>query len=130
MDDSFIELMKVDNGELIKIVNYPVYSELDNTLARRTFDESGDYTVRPFLINVNDHKGSTGTTSSSTTTNIIGDNTSFLTEFSVGESIYLTNGSVDSVSTTISSISNNTSMLVSDQVGTGEVQKIINNDKF
>ena len=128
-DDSFIELMKVDNGELIKIVNYPVYSELDNTLARRTFDESGDYTVRPFLINVNDHKGSTGTTSSSTTTNIIGDNTSFLTEFSVGESIYLTNGSVDSVSTTISSISNNTSMLVSDQVGTGEVQKIINNDK-
>ena len=128
-DESFIEMMKIDNGELIKLINYPIYSELDHTLARRTFDESGDYTVRPFLINVNDHKGSTGTTSSSTTTNIIGDNTSFLTEFSVGDSIYLTNGSVSSTSTTISSISNNTSMLVADQVGTGQVQKIINNDK-
>ena len=128
-DESFIELMKIDNGELIKIINYPIYSELDHTLARRTFDESGDYTVRPFLVNVNDHKGSTGTTSSSTTTNIIGDNTSFLTEFSVGDSIYLTNGSVNSTSTTISSIANNISMLVADTIGSGQVQKIVNNDK-
>ena len=28
------------------------YSQIGDTLARRTFDESGDYTVRPFQFEV------------------------------------------------------------------------------
>jgi len=46
----FIELLRVENG-VEKFVNkYPIYSELGDTLARRTYDESGDYTVNPFLL--------------------------------------------------------------------------------
>lgn len=48
-DSKFFELLRVENGVITKQVSYPVYSELEKTLARRTYDESGDYTVRPFI---------------------------------------------------------------------------------
>lgn len=47
-DSSFFELLRVENGEITKQVNYPIYSELEKTLARRTYDESGNYTVNPW----------------------------------------------------------------------------------
>ena len=50
----FFELMRVENGAITKQVKYPVYAELEKTLARRTFDESGDYTVRPFRATIQD----------------------------------------------------------------------------
>jgi hypothetical protein len=53
--DNFIELSRFVNGQQVSVVRYPLYSELEDTLARRTFDESGDYTVRPFLLKVIDH---------------------------------------------------------------------------
>lgn len=53
VDDSrFFELLRVENGVVTKQVNYPIYSELEKTLARRTYDESGNYVVKPFRINV------------------------------------------------------------------------------
>jgi hypothetical protein len=48
----FFELMRVEEGAITKQVKYPIYAELEKTLARRTFDESGDYTVRPFRASV------------------------------------------------------------------------------
>jgi len=48
----FFELMRVENGAITKQVKYPIYAELEKTLARRTFDESGDYTVRPFRASI------------------------------------------------------------------------------
>lgn len=50
------------------------YSQLDNLLAQRTFDESGNYTVNPFVINIrefyNSGSGNNGVyTSSQITTN-------------------------------------------------------------
>jgi len=51
-DDTFIELLKVDTGTIVRIVNTTQYSELEKTMARRTYDEAGDYTVRPFTIDV------------------------------------------------------------------------------
>jgi hypothetical protein len=50
----FFELMRLENGIITKQVKYPVYAELEKTLARRTFDESGDYTVRPFRATILD----------------------------------------------------------------------------
>ena len=50
----FFELMRVEEGAITKQVKYPIYAELEKTLARRTFDESGDYTVRPFRASVLD----------------------------------------------------------------------------
>lgn len=47
-DSKFFELLRVENGTVTKQVKYPIYSELEKTLARRTFDESGNYTVVPF----------------------------------------------------------------------------------
>lgn len=53
-DSKFIDLLQVENG-LIKSRNiYPQYSIIEDTLARRTFDESGDYTVRPFNVTFRD----------------------------------------------------------------------------
>jgi Domain of unknown function (DUF4815) len=51
-ESSFFELMRVENGAITKQVKYPIYSEIEKTLARRTYDESGDYTVTPFAVSV------------------------------------------------------------------------------
>jgi hypothetical protein len=49
-DKNFIELIKVENGIVQKLARSTEYSILEQTLARRTFDESGSYTVRPFTF--------------------------------------------------------------------------------
>lgn len=49
----YIELARVENGLLRKLVKYPMYSEIEEVLARRTYDESGNYTVRPFSLTMN-----------------------------------------------------------------------------
>jgi len=54
-DTKFIELLRIENGVIKKMIRYPIYSELGDTMARRTFDESGNYTVRRFRATVNDH---------------------------------------------------------------------------
>lgn len=54
-DSSFFELLRVENGVITKQVKYPVYSEIEKTLARRTYDESGNYTVYPFRASTADH---------------------------------------------------------------------------
>ena len=51
-DSSFIEMMRIDSGTLVSKARETEYSVLGDVLARRTFDESGDYTVRPFLFDV------------------------------------------------------------------------------
>lgn len=50
----FIELLRLDNGKatLAALSEESVYNELEKNLARRTFDESGDYTVRPYTFKV------------------------------------------------------------------------------
>ena len=51
-DTKFFELLRIENGVITKQVKYPIYSEIEKTLARRTFDESGDYTVSPFKVSL------------------------------------------------------------------------------
>jgi hypothetical protein len=51
-ESKFFELMRVESGQITKQVKYPIYAELEKTLARRTYDESGDYTVKPFRASV------------------------------------------------------------------------------
>lgn len=53
VDDSrFFELLRVENGVITRQVSYPIYSELEKTFARRTYDESGNYAVKPFRVNI------------------------------------------------------------------------------
>lgn len=49
-DETFIELLQAEEGEKQVHVERSLYSELGKELARRTYDESGDYTVRPFRM--------------------------------------------------------------------------------
>ena len=58
-DQTFVELVQVKAGVLEKQAAFPIYSELGKTLARRTFDESGSYTVRDFRMHLEDHASDT-----------------------------------------------------------------------
>ena len=51
-DTNFVELMRVDPGEVKKLQNSATYSEIKKYFAKRTFDESGNYAVEPFRVNV------------------------------------------------------------------------------
>jgi hypothetical protein len=63
-DNNFIELFRVDNGNLNLIKKDDRYSFINEILARRTFDESGNYYVDPFnveaLESLNDRLGNGG----------------------------------------------------------------------
>ena len=54
-DTKFIEIIRLLDGNVVLKNNYPLYSELEKTLARRTYDESGNYTVNPFSIFLQNH---------------------------------------------------------------------------
>lgn len=47
---SFFEVIRLVDGVKTKEVEYPIYSEINKTLARRTYEESGNYTIDPFVI--------------------------------------------------------------------------------
>jgi hypothetical protein len=51
-DINFVELVRVDNGEIKKLQNATTYSEIQKYLAKRTFEESGNYAIDPFTIDV------------------------------------------------------------------------------
>ncbi len=54
-DNNFVELLRLSNGVLRNLVRTTEYSVLEDTLARRTFDESGDYVVRNFDLDIREH---------------------------------------------------------------------------
>lgn len=63
-DANFVELLRVDNGLLQKLVNKTDYNIFKDELARRTNDESGDYYVKRFAVDIretlNDRLGNKG----------------------------------------------------------------------
>ena len=58
-DIDFYEMLRVNKGIKEKDIKVPIYSVLEETFARRTFDESGSYTVRSFNIQLRDHPSDT-----------------------------------------------------------------------
>src|SRR6056300_1751649 len=54
-DANFVELLRLSNGILQNQVRSTEYAVLEDTLARRTFDESGDYAVRDFDLDLREH---------------------------------------------------------------------------
>jgi len=51
-DTNFVELIRVTNGEIKKLQDTSVYSEIKKYFAKRTYDESGNYAVNPFRVNI------------------------------------------------------------------------------
>ena len=63
-NENFVELMVIRGGVLEHIENRTQYNELAEELARRTYDQSGDFYVSPFRItareSLDDKKGNNG----------------------------------------------------------------------
>lgn len=57
LPDNFITVFQITQGVIKEIQKRPDYNEIEKELARRTFLESGDYTVKPFQIQISDHTG-------------------------------------------------------------------------
>lgn len=53
--DDYVELMRWKNGVLQEYARYPKYSELDKSLARNIFDQSGNFIVSGFGLEVKEH---------------------------------------------------------------------------
>ena len=51
-DKSFVELIRLDNGEVKKLQDKTQYSIIKDYFAKRTFEESGDYAVDNFKVEV------------------------------------------------------------------------------
>ena len=54
-EDDFVEVLRVEDGAVVKKLDRTQYGEIEKTLARRTYDESGNYTVTPFHATVLEH---------------------------------------------------------------------------
>ena len=54
-DKNFIQLLTVSRGVVQKKVSPTDYNLLEQTLARRTFDESGDYVVNDFSVDIREY---------------------------------------------------------------------------
>ena len=53
---NFVELASVENGTIKTLVENSQYSVLGDTLARRTYDESGNYTVTSFPLEIRENR--------------------------------------------------------------------------
>ena len=56
IDDNYVEIMRYRNGILEEHARNPKYNELEKSLARRTYDESGDYVVNGLYGVITEHK--------------------------------------------------------------------------
>ena len=54
-DANFVELLRLNLGILQNQVRTTEYAVLEDTFARRTFDESGDYSIRDFDLDLREH---------------------------------------------------------------------------
>ena len=48
----FIEISRIVSGETIRTADTGISAIIEDELARRTYDESGNYTVRPFILSM------------------------------------------------------------------------------
>ena len=49
-DGQFIELLRIDNGKIVKQTDQTVYSTIDDYFAKRDFETNGDYIVEDFKL--------------------------------------------------------------------------------
>jgi hypothetical protein len=115
-DENFIEISRVINGSPAATIDRLEPSLIEETLARRTHDESGDYVTSPFRLSAKPHNppisvpNATGTINGNTTSAVIteaGVSTAFTDELEVGN-ILVVNGEKREIAT----VSNNSTLTV------------------
>src|SRR5210317_176331 len=97
-DNNFYELLRLSSGTLQNQVRSTEYAVLEDTLARRTYDESGDYVVKPFDIDIREHLIS-GNNRGIYTSGNGGDATKLAVGFSPGKA-YVKGYEIDTIATT------------------------------
>ena len=55
VSNTFVELMQVKEGIVQSLTNHTQYSQIRDYMAKRTYDESGDYIVNGFAVSVVEH---------------------------------------------------------------------------
>jgi len=120
-DANYLELFRLNNGIKLITNKYPGTTELEKTLARRTEDESGDYTITPFEAETTYHRIG-GTTSISGTGTITGSGTTFSDELTTSQTVFVSSNTA--ATTTISAIANNTQFSTVATLGDGTIQTI------
>lgn len=98
-DTDFIELMRIEDSVIQSKVRNTDYALLEDTLARRTFDESGDYIVDRFDIDLQEHLDD-GTNEGILTAGEGGDDDKFAILLDPGKA-YVRGYEVDTESTTV-----------------------------
>ena len=105
-DTDFVELLRVQDGKIKKIESKTNYNIIRDYMADRTYDESGDYAVTPFMVSIhnslNDRLGSNGLFFDNETTdqNNTPSNDLMGVKISPGKA-YVRGYDVDKISTTI-----------------------------
>ena len=97
-DINFIELGRVNNGIIELEINRPIYSQIEDTLARRTFDANGDFVVRPFKTSFREHLKTTLNRGFYTQSNG-GDESKFVCQISPGKA-YVRGYEIEKIGTT------------------------------
>ena len=52
---TFFELMRIENGIITSQINYSQYNQIEKEMAARTYDQSGNFTVNPFIVTAGDN---------------------------------------------------------------------------
>lgn len=55
VDQDYVQLVAIKNGEVQQLVKSTDYNLIEETLARRTYDESGDYVVENFPLDLREY---------------------------------------------------------------------------
>ena len=55
VSNTFVELMQIKDGIVQSLTNRTQYSQIRDYMAKRTYDESGDYIVNGFAVSVREH---------------------------------------------------------------------------
>lgn len=92
-DKDFVELLRVQNGQIQYKVRTTDYSVIEQTLARRTFDESGDYVVRNFPLDIREHRDNNRGVWAENTAYLIGDIVSYTISGTLNHYTATTSGS-------------------------------------
>jgi len=72
--DDYVEIMRLNLGVIEEHARTPKYNELEKSLARRTYDESGDYVVSGLVGKAREHlkeRGNGGLTASGSRSNFV-----------------------------------------------------------
>jgi hypothetical protein len=96
-DESHYLLFEVNNGEIVERNERTIYNEIANELAKRTFDESGDYVVRGWDVRSREHLN-TGSNGGKYSADEGGDSTKIIIELGKGLA-YVKGYEVETVST-------------------------------